>query len=270
MKRREVVRFLSLIIALSPWEVMAGASTRRIAVIMAASEGDRDVQSRLKSVRMELQRLGWRETDIRFEYHFLAGATDRIASVATRVVAGKPDIILTHSTHLVAQITKATSDIPVIFAQGTDPVALGIVQSLAHPGGNATGFTTYEQSMGAKWFGLLTEMVPRLKRVLILKNPNNPSTTGYLHALEPVARSSGIGIEVAGGQDRLEISRVIRELGGGNAMIVMPDPTNAAHHVEIVTDASTYGVPAVYPYRYFAGRVPSGGVADRWSPAISG
>jgi putative ABC transport system substrate-binding protein len=150
---------------------------------------------------------------------------------------------------------RAASAMPVVFIQVSDPVGGGFVESLARPGGNVTGFTNFESSIGGKWIGLLKEITPGLRRVAILFNPETAPQAGYyLHALETVGLSSAVKTTAAPVRNEAEIEGAIATLArdGGGGLIVMPDNFTTDNRGPIIGLAARYGTPTIYPFRYFA------------------
>src|SRR5262249_32025394 len=141
-----------------PLAVQAQQRTPRIGVLIGRAESDLDDQARVQAFRARLRQLGWIDGDnVRVDYRWTAGVLDRFRTAAEELVALKPDVILADTTPSVVALLRETRTIPIVFVGVTDPVAQGLVASLARPGGNLTGFTNYEFSMGGKWLGLLKD-----------------------------------------------------------------------------------------------------------------
>src|SRR3984893_6129413 len=150
-------------------------------------------------------------------------------------------------------LQQATSTIPIVFALVLDPVASGVVTNLARPGGNVTGFTNFEVSMGGKWLEFLKEVSPRITRVALIFNPHTAPYVGMLRTIEAAAPSFVVDITTRGVTDATELTRAIVAAGreSGTALIVFPDIFTAAHHQQIIALATQHRLPAIYPYRYF-------------------
>jgi putative ABC transport system substrate-binding protein len=180
--------------------------------------------------------------------------TNRIRALAQELVGLQPDIIVTNTTAATVALQGKARTIPVVFVNVTDPVASGIVARLDRPTGNITGFALYEASLGGKWFELLSEIAPGLKRAAIMFNPDNPAPSTYMPSLETAARSLKVMPIIAPVHSDVEIEATIialrREPGGG--LVVMPDMTTIAHRAAIISAAARNNVPAVYSYSEFA------------------
>ena len=174
MKRREFMALLGG--ATATWPIAARAQQRervpRIGVLMSAPENDPEGQARFGAFRQGLQKLGWTEgRNVRIDVRWGAGDPALDRKYASELVALMPDVILATASPTVAALEAATSTIPIVFAHAVDPVGAGFVDSLARPGGNATGFVLFEYGIGAKWLELLKEIVPDVKRVAVLRIP---------------------------------------------------------------------------------------------------
>ena len=167
---------------------------RRVGVLSNFAESDLEAQSMVEALHQTLQELGWVEgRNLRFDHRWAAGNSTRIQAFAKALVALQPDVIVGHVTPAVAALQKETSTIPIVFIQVSDPIGAGFIANLAHPGGNITGFTTYEPTMVGKWVEMLKEMAPRVSRLAFLFNPQTaPFVTRYYQGpLESSARSLG-------------------------------------------------------------------------------
>ena len=197
-----------------------------------------------------LRDLGWTDgQNTRIDYRWPGGDIEQIQSLAKELVGSRPDVLFGMGSASTAALQQATRTIPIVFLMSTDPVAEGIVQSLARPGGNATGFFATEPSLGGKWLELLKEIVPGLRRVAVIFNPETSTGgTSYLHSVETAA--SLFSVEATGapvhhaGDIELAISSLVREPGG--ALIVLPDAFNASHLKQIIELAARYKLPAIY------------------------
>lgn len=178
-----------------------------------------------------------------------AGSEDRIAAFAKELVGLRPDAILGQTTPVAVALARETRSIPIVFVTVSDPIGSGLAASLAHPGGNGTGFTFVESTVGGKWVQLLKELAPRTVRAALLFNPATaPPLKFYLASIQAAATSFAIQISTAPVHAKDEIEGVVaaqaRDPGG--SLIVMPDAFNATHHELIVALAAHYGVPAIY------------------------
>lgn len=215
-----------------------------------------DGQTRVGAFRDGLLELGWRaDQNVKIEYRWSAGDRQRARSYASELVASSPDVILADSTPAVIALLQETRTVPIVFVQVSDPVGSGLVSSLARPGGNVTGFTNFEFSIGGKWIELLREIDPSLRKVLVLFNPQTaPYGQQYVVAMEQAANLSAIEVVVASVGDASEIEKSIGALRGDAncALIVLPDIFTGTHHRQIVSAAAAGGILAVYPFPYFA------------------
>jgi putative ABC transport system substrate-binding protein len=261
MKRRQFISLLGGAAAvrslLCPLAARAQPSDRapRVGVLLSVAEGDPDAQRRIEAFRQGLQESGWTEgRNIRIEYRFGAGDAARIVAQVAELVALKPNVIVGNSTPVVAALRQATRSIPVVFVQIIDPVGSGLVESLARPGGNMTGFSDFEFGTSSKWLELLKEIAPGTTRAMIVLAHGLASNAGLLRALEEVAPSVGVKLTAVPARDAAEIERGLdafaHQPNGG--LIVLPSPLTAVHREMIITRAARHRLRAVYPFRYFA------------------
>lgn len=224
---------------------------------MGYADSDREAQTDVTAFRKGLQKLGWAEDrNISIETRWAtpenAGARERFAK---ELVALQPDLVLSHTTPSTAALLRETRTIPVIFANVSDPIGSGFVASLSRPGGNVTGFTTIEGSMGGKWLELLKEISPHVNRVAFLFNPETATYAEYyLNLFKTAGTSFGVEATPAPVRDKSEIETVMATLAErpNGGLVVMPDSFLIAHRAEITSLAARYHVPAVYPFRFFA------------------
>src|SRR5262249_2582190 len=194
MRRREFITLLGGTAA--AWPLAARAqqpAVRRIGVLMNRAAGDPDGQSRLTAFRQGLQRLGWIDgSNFRIDIRWGEDVVDRQRKAAAELVALPPDIVLASGTLSVTAVRALSRTLPIVFAAVTDPVGAGFVDSLARPGGNATGFMIYEYSLGAKWLELLKQIAPNVTRVAVARNPANPAGIAVFGAIQNAAQSLGV------------------------------------------------------------------------------
>jgi ABC-type uncharacterized transport system substrate-binding protein len=258
MKRREFISLMGGIAA--SWPLAARAEpgrVRRVGVLFAFFDFDPESQARMAAFQQELESLGWREgSNIQIEYRWASGDAERFRAFAAELVAARPDVLVAHATASAEALARATQTIPIIFAAVSDPVASGLVASLSEPGRNATGFTNFDISMGAKWVEFLKELSPRLARVALLFNPETAPGRGstYLQAVEAAARSFGIDSMHATVSNAAQIEDAIATLSRrpDSGLIVMPDIFLTNHREVITALATKYALPTIYPFRYFA------------------
>jgi len=169
-------------------------------------------------------------------------------------------VLVASATSSLVALQKATSTIPIVFAQVTDPVGAGFVKSLARPGGNITGFTQHEFSIGVKWIELLKELAPQTERIALIYDPENPATAGYRSAIKSSAQTFLIQLSEHPVHDGAEIERAIRSIADkpNGGFVILPGPAPSVRRDLVVALANKYRLPAVYPFRYW---VTSGGLA---------
>jgi putative tryptophan/tyrosine transport system substrate-binding protein len=258
MRRREFIAFLGG--AAVAWPLTAWAqqpTMRRIGVLIANStETDREAQARIAAFLDTFQKLGWTNgRNVAIEYRWGAGDAERGKASAAELVRSAPDVIVGIAANpTLVELHRLTSTIPIVFTQISDPIESGFVASLAHPGGNITGFTNFESAMGGKWLGVLKEAAPNMSRVAVLFGSDSLANVAYLRAAESVAPSLGVQVTAVDIHHSVEIERVIAMFAGepNGGLIVAPHPNTVANRASIIILAARHRLPAVYPYRYFA------------------
>jgi putative ABC transport system substrate-binding protein len=257
MKRREFIAALGGAVASVPVAARAQQvdRVRRIGVMISLAESDPEAQANAVALREGLQQLGWAEgRNIRTDYRWGVGAPDQARAAAKELLALSPEVIMPATTQMLTAVRQENSSVAVVFVNISDPVGTGFVESLARPGGNVTGFTNFEYTMGEKWLQTLKEIAPRVTRTAIIANPKNPNTPLYLRAIEPAAASLALQLVVTPVNDASEIERAIEAFarGSNGSLLVMPDPLTITHRELIVATAAQHRLPAAYPYRLFA------------------
>jgi putative ABC transport system substrate-binding protein len=229
---------------------------RHIGVLTSGAVAD-DPDGRVRSAAFlqELQQLGWTDgRNIRIDYRWGAGDPENIRKYAAELVALAPDVILASGTATVGPLLQATRSVPIVFAQVTDPVGAGFIDSLAHPGGNATGFLLFEYSISGKWLELLKEIAPRVTRAAVIRDPAQTAGTGQFAVIQSVAPSVGMEVSTINVRDAAEIERAIaafaRTANGG--LIVTASALSVVHRDLIVKLAARHKLPAVYYRRQYA------------------
>jgi putative ABC transport system substrate-binding protein len=260
MKRRDL---LSLIAgsAMAPTAVPATAahaqSTGRLRVVGICSgsvENDPDGQARNESFRQGLRALGWIEgQNVRYEYRWMANSAERARALAADIVALSPDVILSSGTVPTIALHEATTSTPIVFVNVTDPVAGGLVASLARPGGNITGLTPFEYPISGKWLELLHEAAPQVSRVALMGDPNNHNFRGFGPPFEEAARRLAIQPSQIAALDAADIERGIGTLAAspGGGVIVTAAVFSLVHRELIFRLTTKLGVPAIYWSRFF-------------------
>jgi len=205
----------------------------------------------------ELQKLGWTEgRNLQIEYRW---GTSDLQKAAAEIVALSPDVIFASSTPAVAALQQATGSVPIVFAQVADPVSTGFVASLAKPGGNITGFTNFDYTMGAKWVELLKEIAPHVTHVGVIRDPTVTASIGMLGVVQSAARTFGWEVSPLGGRDARDLEQTVTEFAGRSncGLITIGTPLSINNHDLIVSLAARHRLPAVYPFRFF---VAAGGL----------
>ena len=260
MKRRVFIAALAGLSASDwPTALMAqpASGVRRLGILMGIAN-DATGHALLAAFEQRLRDLGWTASgNIRVDYRWGAGDAEKAGKLANELVELQPDVIFCQTTQSLVALRRATRIIPIIFVQVSDPVGSGFVRSLAHPAGNATGFTNFESSMGSKWLELLKEIVPSAARVGLLFNPlSSPHIASgfYLRPSEEASRQLGVEAFSVPVHNAGEIEQAIDALAGkpNAALIVLPDTFNIVHTDLIVRLTAQRRLPAIYPFRSFA------------------
>jgi putative tryptophan/tyrosine transport system substrate-binding protein len=229
---------------------------RHIGVLMSNVEGDPFGQTLVAAFQAAVSKLGWSEgNDLRIELRWGAADADKIRTFAKELVDLRVDAILAHTTPVTEAVARETRMIPIVFAVASDPVGSGFAASVAHPGGNITGFTNLDAAMGGKWVELLKQIAPRTTHMALLFKP---AVAGPLHIFMPsiqaAASSLAVRISTAPVDAKDEIEGVIAEQARnpGGGLIMLPDIFSVANRDLIIALTARYGVPAIYFNRYFA------------------
>jgi ABC-type uncharacterized transport system substrate-binding protein len=229
---------------------------RRVGVLMAVAEGDADVRSGIAVFQQGLQKLGWEDgRNIRIDYRWGDADAARIQTLAKELVALQPDVLVAHSTPSAKGLLQATRSIPIVFLTVTDPLGQGLVESLSHPGGNITGFSVFEFSLGTKWIEALKQIAPRTRRVTAIFNPDTAPYYGmYLSSIEAATANISVEFVAVEVHSEIDIENAIRKVGNDadGGLFVLPDSHNVVHRKRIIELAAEYRLPAIYYFRYFA------------------
>jgi putative tryptophan/tyrosine transport system substrate-binding protein len=262
MRRREFIKLLGGTTAI--WPIAGRAQQRgqiaRIGVLISTAADDPEGQARITAFRQGLQKLGWTEgQNVRIDIRSTGGDPALDRKFATELVALAPDVILATASQTVAALQAESRTVPIVFANAVDPVGAGFVDSLARPGGNATGFVLFEYGMGAKWLELLKEIAPNVTRVAVLRDPAIASGTGQFGAIQSVAPTFGVELTPLNVRDPDEIERAISAFAhsSNGGLIVTAAPLALVHRDLIVTLANRHRLCAVYSVRAF---VTAGGL----------
>lgn len=258
MRRREFISLISG--AATFWPLAARAQrpdrVRRLGVLMAVAESDADVQKGIAILRQTLQELGWSEGhNLRIDYRWSGGDAEVIQSLAKELLDLQPDVLIGHSTPSAKALLKQTGVIPIVFLTVTDPLGQGLVRSLSNPGGNITGFSVFEFSLGSKWLELLKQIAPGVRRVTAIFNPETAPYYGlYLQSISAALPSLAVESIAAPVHSVTDIENIIRKVASqpGNGLFVLPDSHNVVHRKRIIELTAKFRLPAIYYFRYFA------------------
>jgi putative tryptophan/tyrosine transport system substrate-binding protein len=250
MRRRDFIKVIAVSAAAWPLAARAkkSSSVRHVSVLMSTPSDDSLGQAWIAAFAQGLQQLGW-EIGSNLDYRWGAGDTERFRKYAAEIVGLSPDVILGTAASIVRALQEASRTIPIVFVTTIDPVGSGLVASLAHPGGNTTGFTAYEFSLSAKLLELLKQIAPNVTRVAVLRDPFVRAGSGGFAAIQTAAPSFGVELIPVGVHDGEEIERGITEFAHGpnGGLIVVGPASSMQRYRDLVVDlAARYHLPAVY------------------------
>jgi putative tryptophan/tyrosine transport system substrate-binding protein len=255
LKRRDFITLLGG--AAVTWPLTARAQQpermRRIGVLMGQAEDDAEAQARVAAFEQGLQQLGWSDgRNVRIDRRWAAGDADRTRKYAAELIALAPDVILAPGSFTIGPLLQVSRSVPIVFVHVPDPVGAGFVDSLARPGGNATGFILFEYATSAKWLELLKQIAPGLTRVAVIRDPALTSGTGQFAAIQALAPSLGVEVSPVNVRDAGEIERAItafaRSPNGG--LILTGSALSQVHRQTIVALAARHKLPAIYYERF--------------------
>jgi putative ABC transport system substrate-binding protein len=256
MRRREFITLLGG--AAAAWPLAASAQQRermrRIGVLMSLAADDPEGQARIAAFLQGLQHLGWTDgRNVRIDTRWGAGTAEDIRKYAAELVVLIPDVILASGGSVVGPLLQVTRSVPIVFTQTPDPVGAGYVDSLARPGGNATGFTLFEYGIGGKWLEVLKEIAPRVTRAGVLRDPAIQQGIGQWGAIQTAAPSFGIEVSPVNARTASEFESAVaafaRSDNGG--LIVTGSGLAIVHRDLIIALAARHKLPAVYFARSF-------------------
>jgi putative ABC transport system substrate-binding protein len=263
LRRREFITLLGG--ATAAWPLAARAQQpgrmRRIAAMFSSAEGDPDGQARAMALQQGIEKLGWTVgRNVRVDYRWGVVDAERSRAAIADLLALAPDVIVAGTSPIVATLQRTAPTVPVVFLMITEPVAQGFVQSLAHPGGNITGFTNMEATVGAKWLELLKEVAPRVTRVAFMFSSDNPAPMQFSGSAEAAGPKLGVKVVTARVHGPGEIEAAVATLGGepGGGSILPADGFMLAYRKLIVELAARYRLPAIYGLPDF---IADGGLA---------
>jgi putative ABC transport system substrate-binding protein len=258
MRRREFIRALVSAAATSPIAAQAQRPepVRRLAVLMPENESDEESQRRKWALERSLTSLGWMiGKSLQIDYRWSAGNFERARSAAVELLALRPDAMMAVATPSVRAVRQVNDNIPVVFIGVTEPVAQGFVASLSHPGGNFTGFSNIEVTFGEKWLELLNEMVPRLKRVAVMFNPDTTGNSkGFVQVMEALAQRLSVGLTTVPVRQIGDFDPAIAALGYESdcGIVLLPDAFTLTHHKLIVAAANQQHIPTIGAFKVIA------------------
>ena len=262
MRRRDFIKVIAG--SAAAWPLAAHAQQpermRRIGVLMGPAADDPEAQARIAALLQGLQQLGWAVgRNVRVDIRWAAGNAEDSRRYAAELVALASDVIVANGSMSMVPLLQATHSVPIVFVVVPDPVGAGNVDSLARPGGNATGFMSFEYGMGAKWLELLKQVQPSVTRVGVIRDPAITAGAGQFGAVQSVGPSVGVEVSPISARDAPEIERAIaafaRSSNGG--LVVTQSALTTVHRDLIVTLAARHKLPAVYYERHF---VTAGGL----------
>lgn len=252
MNRRDCLALLGMTAAL-PASVLAQQpnATRRLGVLSVTADDDAVGNERSGILVEALAALGWKERDnLVIDWRSGGGDRARIARLAEEMIAQKPDVLFAVGTPSVEELHRRTTTTPIVFAIVTDPVSQGFVQNLAHPGGNMTGFTDYDGPLAGKWLEMLTQLTPKVSRVLIVYNPATaPFAPLMLRTIEDAGRVLGVTVEPAPVQDAASIAALASRKDA--ALLVLPDFFTMVHRAQLLKAVNEGELPAMFWSRSF-------------------
>jgi putative ABC transport system substrate-binding protein len=264
-KRRVLLASLGAVLTVRPTSTHAqqAGTLRTIGVLMGLAN-DAETQARAKAIEQGLASKGWVVgQNLHIEYRFAASDAERISSFSRELVALHPDIIIGHSTPVVAALLQATQTIPIVFAAVGDPVGSGFVASLAQPGGNVTGFVTLQSTIIGKHLSILRELKSQLSRVALMFNSESAPRDGtfYIPRFMKSPTEFHVTPIAAEVHSPADIETIMAELGAapGSGLIVMAGNFTSLHRALIISLAASLRIPTIYPYRYF---VDEGGLVS--------
>jgi putative tryptophan/tyrosine transport system substrate-binding protein len=269
VKRRE---FITLLGGATAWPLAAGAQprerVRRIGVLTNLPADDPEGMARLAAFLQGLAQLGWTDgRNVRIDYRWAAGDSERLRKYVAELVALAPDVILVNGISAARPLRQATRTTPIVFVNVTDAVGGGLIESLARPGGNATGFTLFEYSSSGKWLELLKQLAPAMTRIAVLRDSGSATGIGQFAAIQSVAQPLGVELRSVGIDNADEIERGVTAFarGGNGGLVVTVGAFVFVHRALIFDLAARHRLPAIYPYRSL---VSAGGLMSYGSDSI--
>jgi putative ABC transport system substrate-binding protein len=272
MRRRDFINVVAGAAAAWPRSVRAQEpeQIRRIGVLMNISENDPEAAVRVSALVQALKERGWIVgTNVQIDYRWAAGDSNLYRKYAPELVALSPKVILVVGGTGTGELQRATRTIPIVFVGTTDPVNRGLIESMARPGGNTTGFIEYEFGVSGKWLELLKQIAPKVSRVMVVRDPSETSGIGQLTVIQTLAPSLGVEIAPVDARDGKEIERVVTTIArnANVGLIVTLSGSAIVHRKLLIALADRYRLPAVYPGRFF---VKDGGLVSYGPDPLDG
>ena len=253
MRRRAFIMGLTAAVTLP--RMARAEATKVVGVLMPLAASDGAGQDRVKTFLAAMRELGWIDgRNMRVDLRWAPGGEEEVRKQAAELVALAPDVVMTNGSAGVRPLLKVTRTVPIVFAVVADPVGAGFVKNLARPGGNATGFLTFETGLSVKWVELLREIAPRVTRAAVLHDPTLTAIAGQLASIRSTMPSVGIELTPVDARNAGDIGRAVAQLAGADngGLIVTPSASSVIHRDLIVQLAAKHRLPAVYPARYFS------------------
>jgi putative ABC transport system substrate-binding protein len=255
MRRREFIKVLG---GAAAWPLAAraqqGERVRRIALFPLGAAGDPEADAYVQALRQSLKELGWSDgRNIRIDVRWESADRAHLQADVAAALSLDPEVIVSAGTPTTAELAQRTRTVPIVFVNVGDPLASGLVHSLARPGGNVTGFTAVESSIGGKWVELLKEIAPRVERLLLVFNPQNPTWKFHVPTTEAAASALALPVTTASARSPADIESAIVAFANkpNGGMIVLPSPFAQAHRELTIALAAKYRLPAMYGVRTY-------------------
>jgi putative tryptophan/tyrosine transport system substrate-binding protein len=271
MRRRD---FINAVAGVAAWPLSVRAQQleqiRRIGVLMNIAENDPEASVRVSALVQALKERGWIVgTNIQIDYRWAAGDSYLYRKYAPELVALAPEVILVVGGTGTGELQRATRTIPIVFVGTTDPVNRGLIESMARPGGNTTGFIEYEFGLSGKWLELIKQIAPKVSRVMVVRDPSETSGIGQLTAIQTLAPSFGVEIAPVDARDSKEMERTVSTIArnANVGLIVTLSGSAIVHRKLLIALADRHRLPAVYPGRFF---VKDGGLVSYGPDPIDG
>lgn len=256
MRRRDFIAVLGGVVGNWPLAAHAQQQERiRLVGVFSGLPNEATGQLWFKAFKDRLEDLGWVEgRNLRLGYRWAAGDPNRIRDLASEMVGSNPDAILAMTTPALSALRQQTPTVPLVFVNVSDPVEGGFVERLAQPGGNITGFTSFEDSIGGKWVTLLKQAAPSMERVMVVLNPQNYTSRALLRVISDVVPSLGVELISAEAHNPAEVESAINQLAQkpNGGFILLPDPVTTINVVRIIELALKHRLPGLHQNRFFA------------------